>query len=638
MIIDVEKYLFVGIKQDLDEFFSRAQKEGVLEFIPHTAKKIYSLPKVAQDLLTAIKILEKQTVKENPQYGKEFAPQELAEKVINLKNNLEKYHEEKRLIAQEMIKISQFGEFSIEDIHTLEKEARRCVQFFFRSQGKREEALPSDELIYISSDSHVDYYIGIHSEPKAFINFVEMQFEKPLSQLKKRQEFVEEELKSHHKELQELTAYIPFLKENLTQELNAHNLHFAKSEVEMHFEDQLFVVQAWLPTMDVARIQPLLTKLAVHVEKIAIDKGEKVPTCMRNKGLRKIGEDLVKIYDIPNVKDKDPSGFIVISFAIFFSMIVADAGYGLLYLIASIFGYFKLKHKGPSVHRFMKLFVLMSSCCIAWGILIGSYFGIMISPQNPIQKASIIQHLVLKKAEYHMEMKDGVFKDWVVKAPKVIEAKSSMEFILSAKVKKGSVVSYEILEEFTNSILMELAILIGVIHIMISLCRYALRHWSHLGWLLFIIGGYLYFPSIVNDATSLFNFLGVISKSVAHQVGAQLVYIGIGLAWLGGIIQHKVKGLEEPLKALQLFADVLSYLRLYALALAGMIMASTFNQMGRDVGYVFGFFIILAGHTLNMGVGIMGGFIHGLRLNFLEWYRYSFEGEGKLFDPLKIIK
>jgi V/A-type H+-transporting ATPase subunit I len=67
-------------------------------------------------------------------------------------------------------------------------------------------------------------------------------------------------------------------------------------------------------------------------------------------------------------------------------------------------------------------------------------------------------------------------------------------------------------------------------------------------------------------------------------------------------------------------------------------MAVTFNEMAANAGVFFGFFILLLGHTVNMTMGIMGGVIHGLRLNFLEWYHYSFEGGGRLFHPLKFYK
>ena len=94
-------------------------------------------------------------------------------------------------------------------------------------------------------------------------------------------------------------------------------------------------------------------------------------------------------------------------------------------------------------------------------------------------------------------------------------------------------------------------------------------------------------------------------------------------------------------KVIELFADILSYLRLYALGLAGMILASTFNDMGlglmESFGVIVGSIVIVVGHMINIVVGIMGGTIHGLRLNFIEWYHHCFEGGGKLFQPLKLL-
>ena len=114
--------------------------------------------------------------------------------------------------------------------------------------------------------------------------------------------------------------------------------------------------------------------------------------------------------------------------------------------------------------------------------------------------------------------------------------------------------------------------------------------------------------------------------------------VGIALAMILSIIQHRLKGMLEFTVVIQIFCDILSYLRLYALGLAGMMMAITFNDMAHMAGVVFGTLIIIVGHTINMGMGIMGGVIHGLRLNFLEWYHYSFEGGGRRFKPLKLYR
>jgi len=63
-------------------------------------------------------------------------------------------------------------------------------------------------------------------------------------------------------------------------------------------------------------------------------------------------------------------------------------------------------------------------------------------------------------------------------------------------------------------------------------------------------------------------------------------------------------------------------------------MASTFNDIGQDVGLLIGWIVILFGHSVNILLGLMAGVIHGLRLNFIEWYHYCFDGGGRLFNPL----
>jgi V/A-type H+-transporting ATPase subunit I len=627
----------IGVKKDLDLFFEKAQQEGLFEFISQ-GKKPHQYPKFVQDIITAIKILKKEGDKSLEAYGKEYSLQELVNRIIYLKNTLEKYKEEQRVLAQEILAISHFGDFSFETIEDFQRDSHRVFQFFFRGKNKRDLPLPSEELIYISSDLHSDYYIGIHEEAKFFADFVEMRFDKEASLLKAKLEQIEYDLKVYSQELKQLIGYKDFLNESLLNEVNKYSLQSSKKHTVDHFDGEVFSVEAWIPEEDFSKALKLVEDLDVHIEKISIETADRIPTCMKNTGYKRVGEDLVQIYDTPSHTDKDPSLFVLVAFSIFFAMIVADAGYGFVYLLLSLLAWFKIKKKSEAITRINKLFFLISSCCIVWGIMIGSYFGIALSPENPLQKVSVLQELILQKASYHMKMQDEVFRDLSVKIGKNAVINSPLDFLVSIKKGSGSFVSYPIIEEFNNSILMEIAILTGVIHIIISLLRYGRRNFSSFGWVLFIIGGYLFFPSMMSDATSLFHFLGIIPKKGGAEIGKQLVFLGAGLAWALALIQHKKKGLEEPLKSIQIFADILSYLRLYALSLAGIIMAGTFNQMGQEVGYVFGFFIILAGHVLNMIIGIMGGFIHGLRLNFLEWYHYCFEGSGKLFNPLRILK
>jgi V/A-type H+-transporting ATPase subunit I len=129
-----------------------------------------------------------------------------------------------------------------------------------------------------------------------------------------------------------------------------------------------------------------------------------------------------------------------------------------------------------------------------------------------------------------------------------------------------------------------------------------------------------------------------LTPATAFIVGEQLLYGGLIVAIVLSIVQTGFSGLASVFKIVEVFADTLSYLRLYALGLASMVLAGTFNEMGAMVGgYVFGAIIIVLGHMINIGLGVGAGVIHGLRLNFLEWYHHSFEGGGKKFNPLRLL-
>ncbi len=89
----------------------------------------------------------------------------------------------------------------------------------------------------------------------------------------------------------------------------------------------------------------LADELNIHVEPIAAEEKDRIPTYLENEGVARLGEDLVHIYDTPSRTDRDPSRWVFFAFAVFFSMIIADAGYGLILLGLSLFLMYKFGKK-----------------------------------------------------------------------------------------------------------------------------------------------------------------------------------------------------------------------------------------------------------------------------------------------------
>jgi V/A-type H+/Na+-transporting ATPase subunit I len=637
VIIDVQKTLFVGVQDDIEIFFERAQSHGFIEFIPGSKKKGHQPTPAIERLSAALKILRKlPKLKQDERRGNREEALQIAGEIVQLKEEVEKVQEAIRVITAEIVRVAPLGDFSVDDLEFIQQHGR-VVQFFCMKSSKREGLKDSDDLIYLNTEYDLDYYMSIAPRPIHPVNMVEMKVEQPASFLKEQAARLRAELHEAEAKLKEKAKSMLVLHEVLIDELNEHHLEEAKDEVSHPIDNSLFTVEAWVPKNKLTLLFGMLQGLAVHAEPILAESEDRVPTYMENKGLGKVGEDLVLIYDVPATTDKDPSLWVLWSFSLFFAMIIADAGYGLLFLCLALFLQYKMPRIKSSGRRLIKLITLLSVTCIAWGILTTAYFGISILPQNPLSKVSIVSFLAEKKAEYHLQHDDHVYHELIKSYPDLQKAKNGKEMLAIGVLHGEKRITYPVLDEFRGSILLEISLLVGVLHIGCAFIRYARKRWAGIGWLIFMVGGYLYFPSYL-QTVSLVNYLGWISAPVATAVGLQMIYIGIGLAMLLALIQKRLGGLMEVMNVITVFGDVLSYLRLYALALASTIMADTFNEIGIEVGLALGCLVILAGHIINLSLATMGGVIHGLRLNYVEWYHYAFDGGGKLFAPLQKLK
>jgi V/A-type H+-transporting ATPase subunit I len=124
-----------------------------------------------------------------------------------------------------------------------------------------------------------------------------------------------------------------------------------------------------------------------------------------------------------------------------------------------------------------------------------------------------------------------------------------------------------------------------------------------------------------------------------------LVVVGGGrspASSLRGLIRRIGEGLLELRNVTQLFGDVMSYLRLFALGLAGSSLAMTFNELAAQVrdgvpgaGLLLSVVLLVVGHGINLLLAVVGGTVHGLRLNYIEFLHWSVAGDGYPFRPFR---
>jgi len=195
---------------------------------------------------------------------------------------------------------------------------------------------------------------------------------------------------------------------------------------------------------------------------------------------------------------------------------------------------------------------------------------------------------------------------------------------------------------------MVLALVIGVVHLCLAMVVktvYATRNKGFLGslgtwgWTLLIVGGVV--------LATLSMFLAIPAPIFKWTVIGLGIVSALGIFLFNDIKRNPLKnigsGLWETYNTVTgLLGDVLSYLRLYALGLAGGMLGKAFNDIATmtlgDGGFGWFFFIVIliVGHALNLAMCCLGAFVHPLRLNFLEFFKNSgYDGKGRLYRPVK---
>lgn len=636
MRIDLKKVLFIGIEREKKAFFEEAQKRGLVHFIS-AKKQQLEMPDDLKNISSAIKILRSLPVIEQEELEDFTFADDVVSKILHLKDKLDQLAEEERILGLEIERVAPFGSYSKEDLAWIEKEGHRHVQFYCAKQGFADsDKLPAN-AIYISTEHDLDYFIAFNTAPHQYDKMIEIKPEGTLNELEHKLRLVNKEIHDAEARLKHYAKYNIFLRHALLQNLNRHHLASAEKAAETQVDEKIFTIEGWVPEDKMKTVQEIAEHLSVHAEQISIEATDAVPTHLANDGMGRIGEDLVHVYDTPSITDKDPSLWVLFFFALFFSIIVGDAGYGLVLLLAALYVRYKNTTFSAQGLRIYKLVLLLSAFCISWGLLTTSFFGLSFAPDSPIRKISLLTWLSEKKAAYHFTHLDSVATAWIQKFPELNGMHDPKVILMAAKTVSEGEPAYEMLGSFSNEILLELALLIGVIHISLSFMRNLRRNLSGLGWITFIVGAYLYFPKFLG-ATTFVNYIFAADVDKMAENGLWLMFGGISVAVVIGILKDKIFGLLELMNVIQIFSDVMSYLRLYALGLSGALVVSTLNELAGGLNAVLGILLLIVGHIVNLALCIMGGVIHGLRLNFLEWYHYSFEGGGKPFKPLKKIE
>jgi V/A-type H+-transporting ATPase subunit I len=410
---------------------------------------------------------------------------------------------------------------------------------------------------------------------------------RPLSELQDRLNSVEEELEELHLRREGLTRWCDLLKHDLDRADDKAAREYAEQLVLNH--DRVLALQGWVPRNQRESLERFAREngLATTIQPPA--PGEEPPTLLHNPERVAGGEYCVTFYKTPGYWTWDPSTVVFFSFALFFAMILADAGYALLLglLLA-----WKWRKMGATVgaRRGRNLILALVVFSFVYGVLACSYFGT--SPPG-------LENLRVFNVE-------------------------------------------------DQAVMMPLSIVIGIMHISLAnfITAWRLRGraqaFSSLGWIAVMAGGML---AGMGSLATTDEELG--QRWITAGIGVLVAgFVAVFLfssdrPFLSFSIKNHVLRIVDGVKGLtrftSLFGDVLSYLRLFALGLSSAQLASTFNELGgaawnrAGFGVLMAILIIVVGHTMNLLLSLMSAVVHGLRLNVMEFFNWSLPDEGYLF-------
>ena len=349
--------------------------------------------------------------------------------------------------------------------------------------------------------------------------------------------------------------------------------------------DKVFLLEGWLPADRCAALEKALEPFtcAIETREPTEDEYPQVPVQLKNNKLTRPLNMVTEMYSLPAYGTLDPNPLMAPFFILFYGIMMADMGYGLLMMIASVIISKKYRPKGTSG----ELFSLLGLCGIStfiMGALTGGFFG-----------------------DFLTQLVAIVSPGTVFALPKLFDPLDDLTMILIGSMALGMV-----------------QIVTGMAISLIEKCKRK-----------------KFLDAFFEEITWWIVFVGI--ALLALGKGAAVLYVGCALVLLGPIVQGKGWGkLTGVFGSLYnhvtgYFGDILSYTRLMALMLAGSVIAQVFNMLAAMPGNVIAFITIsMLGNAMNFGLNLLGCYVHDLRLQCLEFFNKFYVDGGKPFRPMTL--
>lgn len=584
-IARLNKVTFVGLTENRERLLQDLQNLGCLHIEPLAPEYETSAAAVgpgggAREAL--------QFLREYPHRRRQsrdtsrFDALEVERKTLDVRRRLLELTDERDFLIKRIQDMRPWGDFVFSPLHEMGN-----LRFWFyivphRDMPKVTElGLPYE---IVKKDNRNSYVVVIsENEPEGMpVNRTHTGYQ-PRHVLEALLEDVELAIEDVQAERAYLTRWYKLLKDNIAALEDQAALTAALHQT--YTSHEMFALRGWAPQDRLPQLTDYARRHRVHMDIKEAEPDDNPPTYLENPLWLSAGEDLVNFYMTPGYRTWDPSPVVFISFALFFAMILADAGYALLLGILLLFFWRKMG-ASQAGRRFRPLCLTIVCFSLLFGMLIGSYFGVAPPGGTPL-------------AALHL------------------------------------------LDMTNTNLMMEISVFIGCIHVILGASMDAMRYKNPIeglesvGWACVVTAGLVFLISTAYAP-------GILKPLAVLLAGAGGILVLLFAAPFDKPLSRLMKGLLGLTKLTGAFGDVLSYLRLFALGLASGSLALEFNRMAAGIyeampgiGIFFGFLVLLLGHAVNLALGLASAVIHGLRLNVIEFFNWGLKEEGWQFKPFR---
>ncbi|KTD10816.1 V-type ATP synthase subunit I [Legionella gratiana] len=592
-IATFEKVSILGPSRCKVDILTALQELGCMHLIAMNQPSKSTLTTTSTTLLDQIKAALLY-LKNSPEHGnprlirKDFNPDLVVKKILANQHDLRVAIDRRDFLAIRIREVSEWGDFTL----PAEGDIGGVKLWFYKINLKEITQIPEDFPLHeVYRNNRYAFIILLSEREPREDQFAFQRIHTgsiALKELRAELDELNEKIDDLMDERRNLTRYRYLLAREVAQFSDRTELQKASGQTQEH--DAFFLLQAWIPHAELSRLTQFCqdNQLSLVIEQPLPE--ELPPTLMESHPWLQGGSELVNFYQTPGYHALDPSIMVFFSFSIFFAMILADAGYGIILALFTACWWKKLGQYNAA--QWLKpLLVVICAFSILYGVMLGSYWGFAPKAGTWLAKLKII--------------------------------------------------------DINNFKLMMIVVLfIGCLHICIAS---GMRAWfaQHrnerihaLGFIFLIIGAVIYSIGLTKHDRMITH-----SAMIVFILSLLLIMIFASnepIISVKSFLKRVFHGVSALAELPTLFGDILSYLRLFALGLAGASLAVTFNTMahhiaqpGKPGSWLLAILILLIGQTMNLALCLMSAVVHGLRLNYIEFLKWSIKEDGYSYQPFK---